>query len=52
VDGGPGSYEGLWTLIRRTYAALAAGAPPPVEPAQILAVNRLVAALADAEWRL
>jgi predicted dehydrogenase len=52
VGGGPGSYEGLWTLIGRTYAALAAGTPPPVRPPQILAVNRLVAALADGERRL
>lgn len=52
VGGGPGSYEGLWTLIERTYAALAAGAPAPVEPSEILAVNRLVAALADGGRRL
>jgi len=45
LSGGPGSYEGLWELLRRSYAALAAGQPPPVSAAHVLAVNRLVAGL-------
>lgn len=43
VSGGPGSYEGLWILIARVYAALASGAPPPVTMETMDAVNRLVA---------
>lgn len=41
----PGAYEGLWELLRRAYADLAAGRPGPVPPADLLAVNRLVEAL-------
>lgn len=43
--GGPGAYEGLHELLRRSYEALAAGGPQPVDAQQILEVNRLVAAL-------
>jgi predicted dehydrogenase len=43
--GGPGSYEGLFELLARTYRSLANGAPLPVSPEQILEVNRLVDAL-------
>jgi len=42
---GPGTYEGLFTLLGRTYEALAAGAELPVPMRQVLEVNRLVAAL-------
>jgi predicted dehydrogenase len=45
LSGGPGSYTGLWTIIERTYEALAAGAEAPVAPQDIRAVNRLVAEL-------
>jgi predicted dehydrogenase len=45
LGGGPGSLEGLWTLVERTYAALAAGGPPPVSHEQMRAVHRLVGAL-------
>lgn len=47
LGGGPGSYEGLWALIERTYAALAAGEPPPVSHDQMRAVHRLVGALTE-----
>lgn len=43
--GGTGSYDGLWELVARTYRALSDGSPPPVPPEQVLAVNRMVAAL-------
>jgi predicted dehydrogenase len=42
---GPGAYEGLWELLRRAYRAFEAGEPGPVPPEDVLAVNRLVAAL-------
>jgi len=42
LTGGPGPYEGLWTLVERFYANLHNGGPPPVPMAQIDAVNRLV----------
>jgi predicted dehydrogenase len=42
---GPGSYDGLWQLLRVTYGALSEAAEPPVPAAQVLAVNRLVAQL-------
>jgi predicted dehydrogenase len=52
LGGGPGSYEGLWTLIERTYAAISNGQGPPVAPEQIRSVNRLVADLVAREARL
>jgi predicted dehydrogenase len=42
LSGGPGSYEGLWTLIGRFYAALAANEPPPISLPAMDDVNRLV----------
>jgi predicted dehydrogenase len=42
LAGGPGGYEGLWTLIERTYAALADGTPLPVPAEQVQAVHRLI----------
>jgi predicted dehydrogenase len=45
LGGGPGAYDGLWTLIRQVYDSMAAGGPPPLAPADVLAVNRLVAEL-------
>jgi predicted dehydrogenase len=41
----PGVYEGLWELLRSTYAALEAKGSPPITLDQIDTVNRLVAAL-------
>ena len=46
---GPGTYEGLFGLLARTYQALAAGARLPVPAQQVLEVNRLVAALKPRE---
>jgi predicted dehydrogenase len=43
--GGPGAYEGLFELLRRTYRGLASGSPLPVTADQVLAVNRMVEAL-------
>lgn len=45
VSGGPGSYAGLWELLRLTYAALATDGHPPVSLEGVLEVNRLVADL-------
>ena len=38
----PGSYEGMWELLRRTYRAIGEGADPPISIEQIQGVNRLV----------
>jgi predicted dehydrogenase len=43
--GGPGSYDGLFELVARSYRALGDGSPLPVQPQQVLEVNRLVEAL-------
>ncbi len=42
LSGGPGAYEGLWTLIATLYANLQAGRQSPISMAQIESVNRLV----------
>lgn len=42
LGGGPGSYEGLWSLIAQMYTGLSSGGASPVSPEQIAAVNRLV----------
>ncbi len=42
LSGGPGPYEGLWTLVEQLYTNLQTGGPPPVSIEQIDAVNRLV----------
>jgi predicted dehydrogenase len=49
LSGGPGAYEGLWQLLRRTYAALAAGGTMPVTMQQVSEVNQLVAAMKEKE---
>jgi predicted dehydrogenase len=46
--GGPGSYDGLYELLARTYRSLAAGEILPVTGQQVLEVNRLVDALKPA----
>jgi predicted dehydrogenase len=51
LSGGPGSYEGLWELLARTYRALDSGGAPPVSARQIAEVNRLVADLTREESR-
>ena len=48
---GMGIYDGLWSLLGRTYAALESGSAPPISPRQIAEVNDLVAALAADEFR-
>lgn len=51
LSGGPGVYEGLWTLIRDTYAAIRTNSSPPVSPRQIEEVNRLVEDLKKPEFQ-
>ena len=43
--GGPGTYEGLFELLERTYRALSDGSRLPVSPELVLGVNRLIDAL-------
>lgn len=43
VSGGPMGYGGLWELLARFYANLAAGGQPPISLAQMEDVNLLVA---------
>ena len=45
LAGAPGAYEGLFELIRRLYAALAAGRDCPISIEQIDGSQRLLAAL-------
>jgi predicted dehydrogenase len=52
LDGGPGSYEGLWALLAGTYQALGSGQSPPITPRQVVEVNRLVADLTAGEFQL
>jgi predicted dehydrogenase len=49
---GPGLYEGLYRLIERMYTALRNGESPPIPPAQIEQVRRLVVDLTDPENRI
>jgi predicted dehydrogenase len=42
VSRGPGSYEGLWELLRRFYAAATSDGDPPVPTKTIAEVNALV----------
>jgi predicted dehydrogenase len=48
---GPGTYDGLWTLLARTYESLKSGKEPPISSRQIAQVNELVAALTSEEFR-
>jgi predicted dehydrogenase len=48
---GPGTYEGLWELLARTYRALADGSALPVTANDVLEVNRMVEALKPREHR-
>jgi predicted dehydrogenase len=45
LSGGPGSYEGLWELLGRTYRAFQAGEPPPIDAQRVVEVNALVEAI-------
>lgn len=49
LAGAPGAYQGLWQLIRATYAALECGESPPVDHDMIRATNQLVHELLAAE---
>jgi predicted dehydrogenase len=49
---GPGTYDGLWSLLARTYKALRSGTEPPISARQIVEVNDLVAALTAEEFRI
>jgi predicted dehydrogenase len=49
VAGGPGSYEGLWELLRRFYAAATGHGDPPVPRQTIGEVNALVWDIIDQE---
>lgn len=46
---GPGSYEGLWEMLARTYRSLGDGSKLPVTAEDVLEVNRLVEALKPKE---
>lgn len=48
LSGGPGAYEGLWSLVQKTYAARAAGGPPPISIQTIREVNQLIHAVSNA----
>ena len=41
---GPGAYEGLWELLKRTYQALKDGRDLPVSMKNVIEVNRMVEA--------
>jgi predicted dehydrogenase len=47
LSGGPGAYEGLWTLVADLYSAIQHGTAPPVGPTDVLEVNALIAALTE-----
>jgi predicted dehydrogenase len=49
LSGGPGAYEGLWTLSRQVYESISSGTPPPISPTEMLEVNRLIQALTNEE---
>ncbi len=49
LGGGPGAYEGLWELLRRTYGAIAGEGESPVSREQIVEVNQLVSDLTKSE---
>jgi predicted dehydrogenase len=46
---GPGTYEGLWEFIARTYRALAHGSKLPVTASDVMEVNQMVEALKPRE---
>ena len=45
LQGRPGTYEGLWTLLGRLYQSIERGTDPPITLEQIESVNGLVRAL-------
>jgi len=42
LGSGPGTYQGMWTLIARVYEAVGSGSPPPFSLEDTFEVNRLV----------
>lgn len=51
LSGGPGPYEGLWRLVEETYAARAAGGPPPIAVEEVREVNAMTHAITAAAVR-
>lgn len=47
LSGGPGSYQGLEELVRRTYLAIQGNGLPPVALGQILEVHGMIDAILD-----
>ena len=47
LEGGPGSYEGLWELVARTHRQLDRGEEPPVSMEDVERVNALAFALLE-----
>ena len=47
LSGGPGPYQGLWRLVERTYTALDAGAPLPIDHHTVRGVNQWVHAVLE-----
>jgi hypothetical protein len=47
LSGGPGPYQGLWRLVEKTYHALDAGAPMPLDHRAVWAVNLWVHAVLE-----
>jgi hypothetical protein len=47
LEGGPGSYEGLWELVARTHRQLGRGEEPPVSMEDVERVNALAFALLE-----
>lgn len=45
LSGGPGPYQGLWRLVRKTHEALATGQSLPLDHATVLGVSRWVHAI-------
>lgn len=52
LSGGPGSYGGLWELLRKTYHAIESRTAPPVTLADVRAVNMLIDELGNEDNRL
>jgi predicted dehydrogenase len=51
LSGGPGSYEGLWELVARLYAAAAGNGESPISARAVAEVNALVWDIVEQEPR-
>lgn len=51
LSGGPGSYEGLRTVIDQSYAAISKGLDPPISLEQVRHTKALIADLTDQEYQ-